>query len=180
MKMVASWDVWSVSFTATLYNKMFSDYQPCKVVKRRKIQRFKDLLCPRSQGNDVVHHRPDGGSTYLWIVGLLQRDYTALYPRRLSSSIIIAVSPSYVTISFCLFCSENATELLAKCIILCANRHSIKHVSEKWLTDSFTVISYCDLPFILVENCKMMSSIICTLHQVLEWLNHGEWDGQGM
>jgi hypothetical protein len=27
-----------------------------------------------------------GGSAHLWNVGLLQRDYTALYPRRLSSS----------------------------------------------------------------------------------------------
>jgi hypothetical protein len=34
-----------------------------------------------------LHHRPnDGGSKHLWNVGLLQRDYTALYPRRLSSS----------------------------------------------------------------------------------------------
>jgi hypothetical protein len=28
----------------------------------------------------------DGGSTQLWNVGLLQRDYTALYPKKLSSS----------------------------------------------------------------------------------------------
>jgi hypothetical protein len=32
------------------------------------------------------HHPVDGYSTHLWNVGLLQRDYTVLYPRRLSSS----------------------------------------------------------------------------------------------
>jgi hypothetical protein len=38
-------------------------------------------VLPPSSG----HHPIDGGSTYLWNVGLL-RDYTALYPRKLSSS----------------------------------------------------------------------------------------------
>jgi hypothetical protein len=35
-----------------------------------------------------LHHQhpDDGGSSNLWNVGLLQRDYTALHPRRLSSS----------------------------------------------------------------------------------------------
>jgi hypothetical protein len=31
-----------------------------------------------------VNHRPDDkGSMHLWNVGLLQRDYTAVYPRKL-------------------------------------------------------------------------------------------------
>jgi hypothetical protein len=32
------------------YNKIFSDYQLCKVVKWRKNQRFEDHLCPHPQG----------------------------------------------------------------------------------------------------------------------------------
>jgi hypothetical protein len=32
------------------------------------------------------HQSNDGGSAHLWNVGLLQRDYTALYPRRLAYS----------------------------------------------------------------------------------------------
>jgi hypothetical protein len=41
---------------------------------------FKHAYCLHKQGD-----RPrDGGSMHLWNVSLLQRDYTALYPRRLS------------------------------------------------------------------------------------------------
>jgi hypothetical protein len=39
------------------------------------------VYCVLHQGDD-----DDGGSTHLLNVGLLQRDYTALYPRGLSSS----------------------------------------------------------------------------------------------
>jgi hypothetical protein len=35
----------------TLYNKIFSDYQPCQLVKRRK-KCFEDHLFPRPQGTD--------------------------------------------------------------------------------------------------------------------------------
>jgi hypothetical protein len=31
----------------------------------------------------LIHRSDDGGSTHLWNVGLLQRDYTTLYPRQL-------------------------------------------------------------------------------------------------
>jgi hypothetical protein len=57
-------DVWLVTFTATLYNKIFPGYRPCQLVKWRKNQRFKDHLCPRLQGTDVsgesvrVRYRP--------------------------------------------------------------------------------------------------------------------------
>jgi hypothetical protein len=44
---------------------------------------FRDVYWLHYQGNE----RPDdGGSTHLWNVGLLRRDYAALYPIRLSSS----------------------------------------------------------------------------------------------
>jgi hypothetical protein len=33
------------------HNKMFSGYQPCQLVERRKKQRFKDHLCPHPQGD---------------------------------------------------------------------------------------------------------------------------------
>jgi hypothetical protein len=42
-------------------------------------RRFRGAYCPH-------HHPDDGGSTHLWNVGLLLRDYTALYLRRLLSS----------------------------------------------------------------------------------------------
>jgi hypothetical protein len=42
---------------------------------------------------NMNNHPEEGGSTHLWIVGLLQRDYTALYPRRLSSSNIVSSRP---------------------------------------------------------------------------------------
>jgi hypothetical protein len=42
-----------------------------------------------------MNHPDDGGSMYLWNVGLLQRGYTALYPRRLSSSRFIWLSIGY-------------------------------------------------------------------------------------
>jgi hypothetical protein len=32
-----------------LFNKIFLGYQPCRLVKRRKNQRFKDHLCPRHE-----------------------------------------------------------------------------------------------------------------------------------
>jgi len=34
----------------------------------------------------LIHRPVDGGSTHLWNVGLLQRDYSALYARRLWSN----------------------------------------------------------------------------------------------
>jgi hypothetical protein len=37
----------------TILNKIFPDYQPCQLVKRRKNRRFKDHLCPRLQDTDV-------------------------------------------------------------------------------------------------------------------------------
>jgi hypothetical protein len=45
---------------------------PCSLVKIN--WRFKGAYC-------LHHHRPDnGGSTHLWNVCLLQRDYTVIYP----------------------------------------------------------------------------------------------------
>jgi hypothetical protein len=40
-------------------------------------------------------YRPDGGRKHLWNVGQLLRDYTAQYPRRLSSWITAYVHTSY-------------------------------------------------------------------------------------
>jgi hypothetical protein len=55
--------------------RAFWDVVPCKGEVHR---RFEVAYC--------LHHQGDnGGSTYLWNVGLL-RDYTALHPRRLKSS----------------------------------------------------------------------------------------------
>jgi hypothetical protein len=51
------------------------------MLKVRHIK-FGKCLLPFSS----YHWSPDGGSMHLWNVGLLQRDYTEQYPRRLSSS----------------------------------------------------------------------------------------------
>jgi hypothetical protein len=55
----------------------FSDIALCSLVEVD--QHFRGVYY-------LAHCPDDGGSTYLWKVGLLERDYTALYPRRLSSS----------------------------------------------------------------------------------------------
>jgi len=39
-----------VAFKATEYDEVFSGYQPGQMVEWWEIQRFKDHLCPRSQG----------------------------------------------------------------------------------------------------------------------------------
>jgi hypothetical protein len=41
-------------------------------------------------GSEPVHD--NGGSTHLWIIDLLQWDYTALHPRMISSSLVIRAS----------------------------------------------------------------------------------------
>jgi hypothetical protein len=57
----------------------FWDIVPCRLVVVDR--RFKGVYCLLCQGD-----LPDnGGSTHLRNVGLLQRDYSAQYPRRLSS-----------------------------------------------------------------------------------------------
>jgi hypothetical protein len=53
------------------------------------------------------YYPDDRGSTHLWNVGLLQWDYTALYPRRLSSSDVynlcfISHVTVWYTVSYCL------------------------------------------------------------------------------
>jgi hypothetical protein len=53
---------------------VFWDLAPCSVYRR-----FRDAYCLHHQGNNK-------GGMHLWNVGLLLRDYAALYPRRLSSS----------------------------------------------------------------------------------------------
>jgi hypothetical protein len=51
-------------------------------------------------------HRPyDRGSTHLWNVGVLQRDYTVLYPRKLVSSYLSAWEPD-ISYSYYLECCK--------------------------------------------------------------------------
>jgi hypothetical protein len=57
--------------------RVFWDIVPCSLGVRR---RFRGAYCHQH------YHRDDAGITHLWSVSLLQRDYTALYPRTLSSS----------------------------------------------------------------------------------------------
>jgi hypothetical protein len=62
----------------------FWDIVPCGLVAVDR--RFRGAYCLHHQGGDGGddNHRPDyEGSTHLRNVGLLQRDYMTLYPRRL-------------------------------------------------------------------------------------------------
>jgi hypothetical protein len=56
----------------------FWDIAPCSPVEVDLY--FRGAYCLHYRSSD------DGDSTHLWNVCLLQRDYTALYPRKLSSS----------------------------------------------------------------------------------------------
>jgi hypothetical protein len=58
----------------------------------------------------AFHHPDDGVSMHVWNIGLLQRDYTALYPRRVPSSLwkrFLTWSTQYFTFPFGLV-SKNA------------------------------------------------------------------------
>jgi hypothetical protein len=66
-KMNAKWE-WCLKVSSAkemLNMTAFRDIAPCSLVE--------------------IHHQDDGGSTHLWNVGILQRDYTVLHPKKLSS-----------------------------------------------------------------------------------------------
>jgi hypothetical protein len=78
LQLVPSWPSTnvSVSFMNKCTMKIWG-IAPCSLVEVERRSRFEYCF----------HHQPDnGGSTQLWNVGSTQRDHTALYPRRLSSS----------------------------------------------------------------------------------------------
>jgi hypothetical protein len=58
---------------------VFWDIAPCSIVEIGR--RFRGVYCLHHQGDD-------GDGTHLWNVSIFQRDYTALYPRILSSSFL--------------------------------------------------------------------------------------------
>jgi hypothetical protein len=72
--------VYSENYTRLINTKYikiraFYDVEPCSLVGEDR--RLRGAYC-------LHHHRPDDrGSMHLWNVGLLQQDYTVLYPRRL-------------------------------------------------------------------------------------------------
>jgi hypothetical protein len=66
--------------------RAFWDIVPCSLVGEDR--RFRGAYC----SNHYVDHLDDAGSTHVWNVGLLQRDNTMLYPRRLSSSRKLSVT----------------------------------------------------------------------------------------
>jgi hypothetical protein len=61
--------------------RVFFDVAPCSHVEVDR--RFRGAYCLHHQGDDGPD---DGGSTHLWNVGPLQRNYTALHSRRLYTS----------------------------------------------------------------------------------------------
>jgi hypothetical protein len=69
-----NWEHADKQSTSEVMIKVFWDVEPCSNVEVDRL--FKGAYC--------LHHKgDDGGSTHLWNVGQLQRDYTALHPRRL-------------------------------------------------------------------------------------------------
>jgi hypothetical protein len=72
-----------------LETRAFCDVAPCTLVG--VYRRFSNASC--------LHHQGGDSSTHLWNVGILQRDYTALYPRRLSSSYSPPWEPNILQIS---------------------------------------------------------------------------------
>jgi hypothetical protein len=75
----------------TMKTTAFWDIAPCSLVEVDR--RFRGAYC-------LLHHGDeDGGSTHLWNVDLLQRDYKALYPRRLSSSCLPPWEPDILITS---------------------------------------------------------------------------------
>jgi hypothetical protein len=76
--------------------RAFWDVAPCSHVKVDR--RFRGAYCLHHQGDDR-------GSTHLWNVGPLQRDYTALHPRKPKTSYSPPwepeVSHSYHEVIFC-------------------------------------------------------------------------------
>jgi hypothetical protein len=70
----------------------FCDIAPCSLVEADG--RFRDVYC--------LHYHDDGDITCLCNVGLLQQDYTALYPRSLSS-----FDPALCIYGFGMILSEN-------------------------------------------------------------------------
>jgi hypothetical protein len=76
--------------------RAFWDISPCSLVGVDR--RFRGMYC-------LHHHHQsddDGGSTHLWNVGLLQWDYTAVYPRRLQSSYSLVWEPEISQHRLCL------------------------------------------------------------------------------
>jgi hypothetical protein len=64
---------------ASMKTTAFCNTAPWNLVEIYR--RFRGAYCLHHQG----HRLNDGGSTRFWNVTLLQRDYTAMYPKRLSS-----------------------------------------------------------------------------------------------
>jgi hypothetical protein len=81
-------EIMGIFYFLCVFNAWHSRYKTMHVLKMRDFwniapcilvgidRRFRDAYCL---------HQPDEGSTHLWNVGILQRDYTALYPTRLYS-----------------------------------------------------------------------------------------------
>jgi hypothetical protein len=80
--------------TARMKMRVFWDIAPCSLFGAAR--RFRSAYCLHHQGDP-----PDYGSyTHLWNVGQIERDYTALYPRRLSSIFVVINAAIYWSTNF--------------------------------------------------------------------------------
>jgi hypothetical protein len=90
-KSIHLWDL-RFSWQRVWIWRAFWHLAPCSL---KVDQCFRGAYCFHHQGDEYImnewwmvmniYHPDDRGNTHLWNVCLLQRDYTVLYPRRLSS-----------------------------------------------------------------------------------------------
>jgi hypothetical protein len=75
----------SVYFNETTRRYIPEGYNPClrENVKSHLVNLYGEVMLRYFQRDEVTHLLDDGDSKHLWNIGLLQRDYTALYPRKL-------------------------------------------------------------------------------------------------
>jgi hypothetical protein len=88
-------------------------------------QRFTGAYC-------FHHHRSDdGGCTHLWNVGIIQRDYTTLYPRKLSFSYSQPWEPEITCIAYIyLFLWEELLRIVLKIMMTGKTKENRKHHYE--------------------------------------------------
>jgi hypothetical protein len=109
----------------------FWDTAPCSFVEISR--RFRGVYCLYRQDDESY----DEGSTHFWNVGLLLRDYTALYPIRLSSS----YSPPWeleIWWNKISFAQQLILAYILTCIVIGWIASEMKHVDGQPLPPHYT------------------------------------------
>jgi hypothetical protein len=126
---------------------------------RLKFQRW---VMPLSLGWLSLHHHPDGDSTHLRNVSLLQRDYKALYPRRLSSSLRKHIFWYQVNIFNYTDWHNIATNMGSSRTLV-----KKKNLKQHWNTQKISKILKVDLHLIL--NTEVLWILLTANVELLTW-----------